>query len=105
MQYVPLKYPELTEDLRSIINSTLGLDEYKLVVDKHYCLCSSTSSNQTESRRQTPRYLRIIATPDDKQNFMFESGAAGRSGDFALGVWNGLLAQRQVLWQKTLQVV
>jgi hypothetical protein len=84
VQYAPLKYPELAEDLRSIIDLTVGLDEYKPAVEKHYRLRSSTSSDQTESRRQTPRYLRIIATPDDKQNLRLK---AERQGDLGILRW------------------
>jgi len=84
VQYAPLKYPELAEDLRTIIDSELGLDEYKPVVDEPYHLRSSTSSNQTESRRQTTRYLHIIATPDDKQNLRLK---AERKGDLGILRW------------------
>ena len=83
MRYAPYKYPDLVEDITNALDSMLGPGEYKPVVEKRYCLRSSTLSYQTlasQLPRQTPRYLQIIATPDDEQNDRLKAEQKGNVG-------------------------
>ena len=69
MQYAPYKYPDLVEDITNALDSMLGPGDYRPLVEKHYHLPSSTFSDQTfasQPPRQTPRYLWIVATPDEQ---------------------------------------
>jgi hypothetical protein len=68
MQYAPYKYPDIVEDITNALDSMLGPGEYRPLIEKRYHLPSSTFSDHTfasQPPRQTPRYLWIIATPDD----------------------------------------
>ena len=91
MQNTPYKYPDLVEDITNTLDSMLGPGEYKPVVEKHYCLRSSSAlSSQTlvsKPPRQTPRYLQIIATPDasDEQNHRLK---AEQKGDVGVLRWD-----------------
>lgn len=71
MQYAPSKYPGLADDIMTVLESMLGSAESKPLIDDYrQKLRSSTASSQkfaSQPQRQTPRYLRIIATRDDNQ--------------------------------------
>ena len=83
MKYAPLKYPGITEDVLSTLNSMLGPGVYRPVVEKHYHLHSYTSSGQTspsQPLRQVPRYLHIIATPDNEHKQCLKAEQEGDVG-------------------------
>jgi hypothetical protein len=67
-------YPNLINDLTGILEMILGKDVFRPVADT-YCskLRSSTRAHQQSAShptRQTPRYLRVIVTPDDQQKHL-----------------------------------
>ena len=66
----------------------LGPEVYGPAVEKHYHLRSYISSGQTspsQPSRQTPRYLRIIATPDNEKN---QRLIAEQEGDVGILRWD-----------------
>ena len=71
-----MSYPNLITDLSSTLEMILGQDVYVRVADTYYSkLRSSTQAHQRSAShlaRQTPRFLRIIVTPDDKQRKRLE---------------------------------
>lgn len=86
VQYAPLKYPGLLDDIVDAIDSMLGNADYKPVVDEVRMKLRSTTdvNKQLESRpsRQTPKYLRVIATQEARQQWKSES-----SGDVGVLRW------------------
>jgi len=81
-QYAPLKYPGLADEIMDTIELMLGAAEYKPVVDDYRAkLRSSTAVNEqlaSQPSRQTPKYLRLIATPEARQQWKSEcSGNVG----------------------------
>ena len=63
--------PDLLEDVMSALDVKLGPDEYEpLVSDRHPITRSVTKrveESASQPQRLTPKYLRIIATPNDHQ--------------------------------------
>ncbi|KIM39923.1 hypothetical protein M413DRAFT_446839 [Hebeloma cylindrosporum] len=80
MQYAPLKYPDLQKDIDDVFNSTLGSDGYTPAIKHTYNLGSYKDSPQNLASRQTPRYLRIIATSDDDQGLRLKAQKKGDDG-------------------------
>ena len=91
MQYAPSAYPGLSEDITDVLELMLGLAEYKLLLDQlRKTLRSSTKFDQqfaSQPPRQTPKYLRIIATRDDEQEKRLK---AEWKGDVGVLQWEGV---------------
>ncbi|KAF8518557.1 hypothetical protein BU17DRAFT_90907 [Hysterangium stoloniferum] len=70
-QYARVSYPDLVDDLTGSLKIIFGPAVYTPIADIYRTkLCSSIRAQQqspSQSTRQTPRFLRIIATPDDEQ--------------------------------------
>ncbi|KAF8521901.1 hypothetical protein BU17DRAFT_87449 [Hysterangium stoloniferum] len=70
-RYARVSYPNLIDDLTGCLEMVLGPAVYTPIADIYRSkLRSSIRAQQqsaSHSKRQTPRFLRIIATPDDKQ--------------------------------------
>jgi hypothetical protein len=68
VQYAPIAYPDLKRDMEGLLENMLGSDEYQPVANRY---CSKLRSANHEPppipKREVPRYLRIVASPDDKQ--------------------------------------
>ncbi len=84
VRYASSKYPDLLNDVVNALDPKLGSAEYKPSVDS-LCkkLCSSTRTDQkfeSQPQRQTPRYLRILATPDVQKGGMFKADPKGDVG-------------------------
>jgi hypothetical protein len=80
MQYAPLQHPGLSEDIVKALDSLLGSAVSKPFVDQ---LRSPTSSDQTfasQPQRQTPRYLRVIASPEDERRQRLKAECKGDVG-------------------------
>ncbi|KIM43671.1 hypothetical protein M413DRAFT_443578 [Hebeloma cylindrosporum] len=80
IQYVPLKYTDVLQDINDVLDSSLGSGEYTPVIKHDYSLLSYKDSDQKLASRQTPRYLRIIATPNDEQNRRLKAELKGDVG-------------------------
>lgn len=84
MIYAPSKYPNLVDDVLGALVPNIGSAEYKpLVDDIRKKLRSSTNTDNkfvSQSQRSTPRYLRIIATCDDKWIKLFKADSKGEVG-------------------------
>jgi hypothetical protein len=84
-----VSYPNLIKDLTGTLEMVLGPEVYVPIADA-YCskLRSRTTAQQQSasySTRQTPRFLRIIATPNDNQRKRLEGE---RKGDMAVLRWD-----------------
>ncbi|KAF8510678.1 hypothetical protein BU17DRAFT_97886 [Hysterangium stoloniferum] len=70
-RYARVSYPNLIDDLTGCLEMVLGPAVYTPIADIYRSkLRSSIRAQQqsaSHSTRQTPRFLRIIATPDDQQ--------------------------------------
>ena len=84
-----MSYPNLIIDLSNTLEMILGQDVYIPVADTYRSkLRSSTQADQqsaSHSARQTPRFLRIIVTPDDEQRKRLEGEW---KGDVAVLRWD-----------------
>jgi inhibitor of KinA sporulation pathway (predicted exonuclease) len=83
-------YPNLVDDLTATLEVILGPEVYTPVVADTYCskLRSHTQAQQQSAphlMRQTPRFLRIIAAPDDEQRKRLEGEG---KGDLAVLRWD-----------------
>ncbi|KAF8510406.1 hypothetical protein BU17DRAFT_98110 [Hysterangium stoloniferum] len=89
-QYAPKSYPNLINDLMTTLEIILGPEIYMPIVETyckklHNSIQAQQQSASDSSRRQTPRFLRIIATPDDEQR---ERLKAEWKGDLAVLRWD-----------------
>jgi hypothetical protein len=88
VKYAPVKYPGLADDVRDLLNVVLGEGVFEPVIDVYLKKLRSTTrakmESSSEQKRHTPRYLRIIATPDDQQQPNLEAEA---QGDVAVLKW------------------
>lgn len=66
-KYAPLVYPNLTQDMKNFFVTTLG-PEIHSEVQTAYRAKLRSLTEQNLARRQTPRFLRIIAADDDNDN-------------------------------------
>jgi len=78
MRYAPLSYPYLAEEVENLLKVVLGEDVYAPVVDCYRNKLRSSTRHKEEHvllpKRQTPRLLRVVATPDDKQQERLKEG-------------------------------
>lgn len=76
MQYAPIMYPDVPDDIMKTLEMMLGPAEYKPVVEKcREKLRTSTALNkkfESKASRKTPKYLRIIAPIDAGQQWESE---------------------------------
>ena len=78
-------YPNLVDDLTETLEMVLGpevftpklVDTYRSKLGVH---------QQSDSTRQTPRFLRVVATPDDEQQKRLEGEWKG--GNVAFMRWD-----------------
>ena len=67
MEYAPSKYPGLSNEVMDVLESMLGIAEYKPLIEEYRSkLRSSAALDEkfsTKSLRKTPKYLRIVAAP------------------------------------------
>ena len=84
MQYAPSKYPGLLEDVKSSLDVKLGPEEYQpSVSDQHPETCNvvkRAEESATQPQRLTPKYLRILATPNDHQREQLKAEWKGDVG-------------------------
>ena len=86
-----MSYPSLVKDLTETLEMLLGPEVFTpILADTYFSkLHSSTRHQQSASAlhttRQTPRFLRIIATPDDEQQKRLEGEW---KGDVAFLRWD-----------------
>ena len=84
MQYAPSKYPDLLKDVKSALDVKLGPEEYRPSVSDQYPKTRSVIKRVEESasqpQRLTPKYLRIIATPNDHQRDRLKAERKGDAG-------------------------
>ena len=69
-KYAPVSYPDLSEQVGMFFQQLLGPKVYKPVVDGYRKKLRSSAAPQQASsvpERETPRFLRIVASPDDDQ--------------------------------------
>jgi hypothetical protein len=70
-RYAPVPYPNLDNYLTGILEMVLGPEVYMPITDTYCSNLRNRTRNQQPSAshttRQSPRFLRIIATPDDQQ--------------------------------------
>jgi len=81
-QYAPLAYPDLLNDVAEFLGVILGPEAHKPVVKTYRKIRNKLRSSAREENtlaplptRETPRYLRVIAAPDDKQQRRLEAVA------------------------------
>ena len=71
MQYAPSKYPGLLESVKSALDVKLGPEEYQPPVSDQHSktrnIIKGVEESESQPKRLTPKYLRIIATPNDYQ--------------------------------------
>ncbi|KAF8519086.1 hypothetical protein BU17DRAFT_90258 [Hysterangium stoloniferum] len=83
-RYAPVSYPNLIDDLTGSLEMVLGPAVYTPIANSYRRKLRSSIRAQQQSAshsvRQTPRFLRIIATPDDEQQKRLK------------GEWNGDVA-------------
>ncbi|KAF8521967.1 hypothetical protein BU17DRAFT_64689 [Hysterangium stoloniferum] len=89
-RYAPKSYPNLTNDLTTTLEMILGPEIHVPIVETYHkklrnSIQAQQQSASDSSRRQTPRFLRIIATPDDEQR---ERLKAEWKGDLAVLRWD-----------------
>jgi len=87
-----VSYPNLVNDLTETLEMILGPEVFTPIVADTYCSklhsCSThhqQSTSALHSTRQTPRFLRVIATPDDEQQKRLEGEW---KGDVAFLRWD-----------------
>ena len=84
-----MKYPGLAEDVKDLLTVMLGEGAFEPVVnvyrEKHRSSIHAKKESSSQQKRQTPRYLRVIATPDDQQQKCLEAEA---QGDVAVLKWD-----------------
>jgi len=84
VQYAPSKYPDLLEDVKSAFDAKLGLEEYQPSVSDQHPQTRSVTKKAEESasqpQRLTPKFLRIIATPNDHQRERLKAECKGDVG-------------------------
>ena len=75
VEYAPVSYPDLSTEVGSFFQNTIG-PEVSTKMANVYCdmlRCSTQVQRNINSPKcKTPRYLSIIATPDDKQQKCLE---------------------------------
>jgi hypothetical protein len=84
VQYAPSKYPDLLEDVLSALDAKLGPNEYEPSVSDQRPITRSITkkveNSASQPQRLTPRYLRVIATPNDHQKDRLEAEWKGDVG-------------------------
>ncbi|KAF8241170.1 hypothetical protein L208DRAFT_1464244, partial [Tricholoma matsutake] len=67
VEYVPSKYPSLSNKIMDVLESMLGISEYKPLIEEYRNkLCSSGALDEkfsTKSLWKMPKYLHIVAAP------------------------------------------
>ncbi|KAF8512021.1 hypothetical protein BU17DRAFT_96670 [Hysterangium stoloniferum] len=86
-RYAQVPYPNLVDDLTASLEMVLGPAVYTPIADiyrsKLHSSIQAQQQSASHSMRQTPRFLRIIATPDNEQQ------------KFLKGEWKGDVAVLQ----------
>jgi hypothetical protein len=82
-------YPNLADDVLDLLKMLVGPEVYPPVADGYRSkLRSATQAKKdadSQPQRKTPRYLRVIASPDDTQRRRLETGYPG---DVAMLRWD-----------------
>jgi len=84
VEYAPSTYPGLSNEIMDVLESMLGNAEYKPLIDEYRNKLRSSGALDgifaTKPLRKTPKYLRIVAAPDDKQEKRLKAEIKGDVG-------------------------
>jgi len=82
MIYAPSKHPGLVEDVITALIPKVGLADYKPSIEgiRRRLRSATKADQQSTDQRSSPRFLRIIATRDEKRINMFKADSNGDVG-------------------------
>lgn len=86
VQHGSIAYEDLLDNLNLLFTSITGTDEFRLAVEG--MRSRLRSARQPSGTRKTPKFLRVVASPDDKHGNRLDSQ---RQGDVATLKWDAVV--------------